>query len=96
MTQALTRRLGQLYAGLVLYGFSMALLVRARLGVMPWDVLHQGIARSVGGSLGTVSIVVGALVLLLWVPLRQRHPQDRKSTRLNSSHTATSRMPSSA
>ena len=72
MAQALTRRLGQLYAGLVLYGFSMALLVRARLGVMPWDVLHQGVARSIGGSLGTVSIVVGALVLLLWIPLRQR------------------------
>ena len=72
MAQPLARRLGQLYAGLVLYGFSMALLVRARLGVMPWDVLHQGLARSVGGSLGTVSIVVGALVLLLWVPLRQR------------------------
>jgi uncharacterized membrane protein YczE len=68
----LPRRLAQLYAGLALYGFSMALLVRARLGVMPWDVLHQGVARSLGGSLGTVSIVVGALVLLLWVPLRQR------------------------
>jgi uncharacterized membrane protein YczE len=50
----------------------MALLVRARLGVMPWDVLHQGVARTVGGSLGSVSVVVGALVLLLWVPLRQR------------------------
>ena len=72
MAQALTRRLGQLYAGLVLYGFSMALLVRARLGVMPWDVLHQGVARTIGGTLGTVSIVVGALVLLLWIPLRQR------------------------
>lgn len=68
----LPRRLVQLYAGLVLYGFSMALLVRAELGVMPWDVLHQGIARSIGGSLGGVSIVVGALVLLLWIPLRQR------------------------
>lgn len=68
----LPRRLGQLYLGLALYGFSMALLVRAELGVMPWDVLHQGLARSLGGSLGTVSIVVGALVLLLWVPLRQR------------------------
>jgi uncharacterized membrane protein YczE len=67
----LPRRLAQLYAGLVLYGFSMALLVRAEFGVMPWDVLHQGIARSVGGSIGLVSIVVGALVLLLWVPLRQ-------------------------
>jgi uncharacterized membrane protein YczE len=62
----------QLYAGLALYGLSMALLVRGRLGVMPWDVLHQGISRTVGGSLGTVSIVVGAAVLLLWVPLRQR------------------------
>jgi uncharacterized membrane protein YczE len=66
------RRLAQLYAGLALYGLSMALLVRAELGVMPWDVLHQGISRSVGGSRGAVSIVVGALVLLLWVPLRQR------------------------
>jgi uncharacterized membrane protein YczE len=68
----LPRRLTQLYAGLVLYGVSMALLVRAELGVMPWDVLHQGIARHLGWSLGTVSIVVGALVLLLWVPLRER------------------------
>ena len=68
----LGRRLAQLYAGLALYGLSMALLVRAGLGVMPWDVLHQGVSRTVGGSLGAVSIVVGALVLLLWVPLRQR------------------------
>jgi uncharacterized membrane protein YczE len=71
-TVVMARRLAQLYAGLALYGLSMALLVRAELGVMPWDVLHQGISRSVGGSLGAVSIVVGALVLLLWVPLRQR------------------------
>jgi uncharacterized membrane protein YczE len=68
----LPRRLLQLYAGLVLYGVSMALLVRSGLGVMPWDVLHQGLSRTVGGSLGTVSIVVGVLVLLLWVPLRER------------------------
>ena len=68
----LPRRLAQLYVGLALYGVSMALFVRARLGVMPWDVLHQGITRHVDWSLGTVSIVVGALVLLLWVPLRQR------------------------
>ena len=68
----LPRRLVQLYAGLALYGVSMALMVRARLGVMPWDVLHQGITRHIDWSLGTVSIVVGALVLLLWVPLRQR------------------------
>ena len=71
-SRRLGRRLVQLYVGLALYGLSMALLVRAGLGVMPWDVLHQGIARTVGGSLGLVSAVVGALVLLLWIPLRQR------------------------
>jgi uncharacterized membrane protein YczE len=67
----LPRRLAQLYVGLALYGASMALLVRSGLGVMPWDVLHQGLARNLGWSLGTVSIVVGALVLLAWIPLRQ-------------------------
>ena len=76
MRQLLTtrpaRRLVQLYAGLVLYGLSMALLVRSGLGVMPWDVLHQGLARQLGWSLGVVTIVVGALVLLAWIPLRER------------------------
>jgi uncharacterized membrane protein YczE len=62
----------QLYAGLVLYGVSMALMVRSSLGVMPWDVLHQGLARQLGWSLGSVTIVVGALVLLAWIPLRER------------------------
>ena len=62
----------QLYAGLVLYGVSMALMVRSSLGVMPWDVLHQGLSRQLSWSLGTVTIVVGALVLLAWVPLRER------------------------
>ncbi len=66
------RRLVQLYAGLVLYGLSMALLVRSGLGVMPWDVLHQGLARQLGWSLGVVTIVVGALVLVAWIPLRER------------------------
>ena len=66
------RRLVQLYVGLALYGVSMALLVRSELGVMPWDVLHQGIARRSGLSLGVVVMVVGALVLLAWIPLRQR------------------------
>ena len=71
-SRRLGRRLAQLYAGLVLYGFSMALLVRSELGVIPWDVLHQGIARTVGWTLGSVTIAVGALVLLLWIPLRER------------------------
>jgi uncharacterized membrane protein YczE len=68
----LPRRLTQLYLGLLLYGLSMALLVRSSLGVMPWDVLHQGLARQVGGSLGQVTIVVGVVVLLGWIPLRER------------------------
>ncbi len=66
------RRLVQLYAGLALYGVSMALLVRGSLGVMPWDVLHQGLARQLDWSLGAVTVLVGALVLLAWIPLRQR------------------------
>jgi uncharacterized membrane protein YczE len=66
------RRLLQLYAGLALYGFSMALMIRSALGNMPWDVFHQGIARTLGGSIGVISIVVGALVLLAWIPLRER------------------------
>jgi uncharacterized membrane protein YczE len=65
-------RLAQLMAGLSLYGLSMALMLRARLGVDPWDVLHQGVARRTGASFGLVVAVVGALVLLIWIPLRQR------------------------
>jgi uncharacterized membrane protein YczE len=72
LSRTLPRRLVQLYAGLGAYGASMALLVRSSLGVMPWDVLHQGLARRLGLSLGTMTIVVGVLVLLCWVPLRQR------------------------
>lgn len=68
----MARRLVQLYAGLVAYGVSAALLVRSELGVMSWDVLHQGVARRSGIDLGTVSIAVGALVLLMWIPLRER------------------------
>ena len=68
----LVRRLVQLYAGLTLYGFSMALMIRAQLGLDPWDVFHQGVSRHVGWSFGTITIVTGALVLLLWIPLRQR------------------------
>jgi uncharacterized membrane protein YczE len=68
----LPRRLIQLYAGLVLYGVSMGLLVRAQLGVIPWDVLHQGLARQLDLSMGTVVIGVSLLLLLAWIPLRER------------------------
>ncbi len=69
---SLVRRLVQLYAGLVLYGASVGLQVEAGLGLDPWDVFHQGVAEHTGLSIGTVLIVTGALVLLLWIPLRQR------------------------
>ncbi|WP_372466597.1 membrane protein YczE [Streptomyces parvulus] len=68
----LTRRLTQLYGGLVLYGASSALLVRSGLGLEPWNVLHQGVAERTGLSMGVVLTVLGAAVLLLWIPLRQR------------------------
>lgn len=68
----LGRRLIQLYVGLALYGASSALLVEAGLGLEPWNVLHQGLAELTGLTIGVVSIFVGAAVLLLWIPLRQR------------------------
>lgn len=68
----LPRRLVQLYLGLALYGFSDGLLVRSELGLAPWDVFHQGLARVTGIRIGWWVIVVGLVVLLLWIPLRQR------------------------
>jgi len=72
MTDRLPRRLVQLLVGLVLYGWSMAMMVRSGLGLDPWDVFHYGLARHVPLSFGQVTIVVGAIVLLAWIPLRQR------------------------
>jgi uncharacterized membrane protein YczE len=66
------RRLGQLYAGLLLYGVSDAMLLLAGLGVDPWDVLHQGLSRRLGLGVGTWAVIVGVVVLALWIPLRQR------------------------
>jgi uncharacterized membrane protein YczE len=66
------RRLFQLYTGLALFGLSAALMLRSDLGLNPWDVLHQGLDHRSALSFGTVTILTGAIVLLLWVPLRQR------------------------
>ncbi|WP_436858828.1 YczE/YyaS/YitT family protein [Citrobacter tructae] len=66
------RRLVQLYFGLVLYGVSTAMFVRADLGADPWNVFHLGLAKLLSMQIGVVMILVGALVLLLWIPLRQR------------------------
>ncbi|MFE1246589.1 YitT family protein [Streptomyces sp. NPDC058766] len=68
----LARRLIQLYVGLALYGASSALLVRSGLGLEPWNVLHQGLAERTGLPIGVVLTIVGAVVLLAWIPLRQR------------------------
>lgn len=65
-------RFALLLAGLTLYGVSDGMLVLAGLGLDPWDVLHQGLSRTLGLQVGTWAIIVGALVLLGWVPLRQR------------------------
>lgn len=69
---SLRRRLTQLVLGLVAAGVGLALGVRSDLGVGPWDVLHQGISERTGVPMGMVVIVVGAVVLVSWVPLRQR------------------------
>lgn len=72
LTERPLRRLPQLLLGLALYGLSIGVMVRAGLGVSPWSVLNQGVERHTPLSFGTVSAVVGVLVLLLWIPLGQR------------------------
>lgn len=66
------RRLPQLVGGLLLYGTSMAMQIRSGLGLNPWDVLHEGLAEQTPLSFGVVTAITGAVVLLLWIPLRQR------------------------
>ncbi|WP_269220204.1 YczE/YyaS/YitT family protein [Brevundimonas vesicularis] len=72
----MTRRLIQLFVGLCLYGLSIALIVRADLGLDPWDVLNQGVfeqfAKPAGVSFGLVVNLIGMAVLLVWIPLRQK------------------------
>jgi uncharacterized membrane protein YczE len=68
----MTRRLIQLFLGLALYGFAIGLMVRANLGLSPWDVLNEGLSERTGLSFGMIVNIVGAAVLLLWIPLRQR------------------------
>ncbi|MEA2126745.1 MAG: hypothetical protein QOI80_3527 [Solirubrobacteraceae bacterium] len=68
----IVRRLIQLYVGLVIYGISCAMIIRSALGNDPWDVLHQGLARQTGLGTGVWTVIVSGVVLLLWIPLRQR------------------------
>lgn len=71
-TRRLPRRVSQLFAGLVLYGVSMALMIESGLGLNPWDVFHQGVSRASGLSFGWVVILTGVPIMLIWIPLRQR------------------------
>lgn len=68
----LARRLPRLVLGLVEFGLGLALMVASGLGLPPWEVLHQGISFHVPIPLGTVGIIAGFLILLLWIPLRER------------------------
>jgi uncharacterized membrane protein YczE len=68
----LVRRTAQLFAGLLLYGAGMALMVASRLGLTSWDVFHQGLSKVTGLSFGSVVILLGIPILVLWIPLRQR------------------------
>jgi uncharacterized membrane protein YczE len=65
-------RLARLLFGLVLFGFGLALMVIADLGLSPWDVFHQGVSQRTGIPIGTVVIITGLLLLVLWIPLKER------------------------
>ncbi len=65
-------RLARLMFGLTVFGIGLSLMVIADLGLSPWDVLHQGISIHTGIPIGTVVIITGFLVLLLWIPLKER------------------------
>jgi uncharacterized membrane protein YczE len=67
----LARRLVQLYAGLLLYGFSIALMVRSDLGLAPWDVLHSGLTKHFPIDIGQALVIVSFIVMLAWIPLRE-------------------------
>jgi uncharacterized membrane protein YczE len=67
----LGRRLAQLYGGLLLYGFSIALMVRSDLGLAPWDVLHSGLTKHVPIDIGQALVIVSFVVMLAWIPLRE-------------------------
>lgn len=70
--RAVLPRLPGLLVGLLLFGIAVALMARAGIGLSPWETLHQGISVQTGIPMGTVSIVLGVPILLLWIPLGAR------------------------
>ncbi len=69
---SMTRRIAQLLVGLFLYGFAISMMVQAGVGVSPWDVLTQGVSHQTGIAFGLVTNIIGLVVLLLWIPIRQK------------------------
>jgi uncharacterized membrane protein YczE len=68
--RAMPSRLLKLFLGLIAYGVSMVMMLQSDLGLMPWDVLHQGLSLQGGWPMGLVTIAVSFVVLLVWIPLR--------------------------
>ena len=71
--KSLGRRLVQLVVGLVLFGLGISMMLQSGLGLPPWDVLHQGLAAQLGLTVGVWSIIISFVVLLCWIPLRERY-----------------------
>ena len=61
-----------LFFGLAVFGLGDGLIIQSGLGNAPWSVLAQGISLKSGLSIGTSTLIIGALVLSLWIPLRER------------------------
>ncbi len=68
----MTRRVAQLFVGLAFYGFGISLMVRAELGIPPWDVLTQGLQLKTGLAFGLLTVLTSIVVLFLWIPIRQK------------------------
>ncbi len=71
-TLVMTHRIAQLLLGLLIYGIAIAMMVQAGIGVSPWDVLAQGVSKQSGIPFGLVTNIIGLLVLVLWIPIRQK------------------------
>jgi uncharacterized membrane protein YczE len=72
MTKLYAEKLARCITGLAFFGFGIALFLRANLGLAPWDIFHKGLSKKLDISIGLVIVGVGLLLLLLWIPLRQR------------------------
>lgn len=68
----MTRRVAQLFIGLLVFGLSVAMMIRAVVGVPPWDVFTQGLVRVTGLPFGAFTVIISVTLLLLWIPLRQK------------------------